>query len=138
MSDVNVTVTERNGRRLASTGSKWEPLVGYSRAVRVGNQIFVTGTVGINADGTWPATAGDQTRRALAIITAALQALGGKVSDVVRTRLYLSDISKWEEVGRVHGEVFGEVRPATTLVEVSKLIDSAALIEIEADAVAAG
>jgi enamine deaminase RidA (YjgF/YER057c/UK114 family) len=136
MSDVNVTVTERNGRRLASTGSKWEPLVGYSRAVRVGNQIFVTGTVGINADGTWPATAGDQTRRAPAIITAALQALGGKVSDVVRTRLYLSDISKWEEVGRVHGEVFGEVRPATTLVEVSKLIDSAALIE--ADAVAAG
>lgn len=138
MSDVNVTVTERNGRRLASTGSKWEPLVGYSRAVRVGNQIFVTGTVGINADGTWPATAGDHTRRALAIITAALQALGGKVSDVVRTRLYLSDISKWEEVGRVHGELFGEVRPATTLVEVSKLIDSAALIEIEADAVVAG
>ena len=132
---VKITVTEHGGRRLASTGSPWEPKVGYSRAVRVGSSIAVTGTVGLNPDGTFPPTLEAQTRRALVIIRAAIEALGGKLDDVVRTRIFVTDISRWEEVGRVHGEVFASIRPATTLVEVARLIDSAALIEIEADAI---
>jgi enamine deaminase RidA (YjgF/YER057c/UK114 family) len=134
-SDVKITVTESGGRRRASSGSAWEPKVGYSRAVRVGDTIAITGTVGIAADGTFPKTAGEQTRRALTIIRAAIEALGGRIEDVVRTRMFVTDISKWEEVGAVHGEVFGDVRPATTMVEVARLIDDAALVEIEADAV---
>lgn len=132
---VNVTVTERGGRRFASTGSAWEPKIGYSRAVRVGDLIAVTGTVGLEADGTYGPNVASQTRRALEIILAAIEALGGKASDVIRTRMFLTDISRWQEVGEAHGEVFGQIRPATTLVEVSRLIDDAALIEIEADAV---
>ncbi len=132
---VNVTVTERHGRRYASTGSAWEPKIGYSRAVRVGDQIAVTGTVGVEADGTFAPTIAGQTRRALEIVLAAVEALGGKASDVIRTRMYLVDIRTWQEVGEAHGEVFGQIRPATTLVEVARLIDDAALIEIEADAV---
>jgi enamine deaminase RidA (YjgF/YER057c/UK114 family) len=135
MSNVNVTVIDRQGRKTASTGSKWEPIIGYSRAVRAGNQIFVTGTVGVNADGKYPAGMGAQARRAFEIIQAALEALGGKLSDVVRTRMFVTDISKWEELGKVHGELFGETRPCTTMVEVAKLIDKEALVEIEADAV---
>ncbi len=135
---VQVTVSERHGRRHASTGSKWEPVVGYSRAVRVGSFIAVTGTVGINADGTYPPGLEAQTRRALEIIGAALEALDAELRDVVRTRIFVTDIARWEEVGKVHGEVFGDIRPATTMVEVSKLIDGAALIEIEADAIVAG
>ena len=135
--DVRITVTESGGRRRASSGSAWEPKVGYSRAVRAGNTIAVTGTVGVNADGTFPAGVGAQTRRALAIIRAAVEALGGRLEDVVRTRMFVTDISKWEEVGAVHGEVFGTIRPATTMVEVARLIDDAALIEIEADAIVA-
>ena len=137
-SKVQVSVAERNGRKLASTGSKWEPVVGYSRAVRVGPFIAVTGTVGINPDGTYPPGLEAQTRRALEIIGAALEALGAELRDVVRTRLFVTDISRWEEVGKVHGEVFRDVRPATTMVEVSRLIDGAALIEIEADAIIPG
>ena len=133
--DITITVTERAGRQTASSGSKWEPIMGYSRAVRAGNQIAVTGSVGINADGTYSKSLGEQTRRSLAIVQAAIEALGGKIENVIRTRMYVTDVSKWEEVARVHGEVFAEIRPATTIVEVAKLIDGDAQIEIEADAV---
>jgi enamine deaminase RidA (YjgF/YER057c/UK114 family) len=133
--DVKVTVTTHGDRRRASTGSAWEPRVGYSRAVRVGGQIAVTGTVGVEADGTFGPTLEVQSRRALTIIKAAIEALGGSLGDVVRTRIYVTDISNWEEVGRVHGAFFEDVRPATTMVEVAKLIDAAALVEIEADAI---
>lgn len=109
--------------------------MGYSRAVRSGNVIAVTGTVGINADGTYAPALADQTRRSLQIIQAAIEALGGRLEHVIRTRMFVTDVSKWEEVARVHGQVFGEIRPATTIVEVARLIDSAAQIEIEADAV---
>lgn len=132
---VNVTTSERNGRVHASTGSAWEPKIGYSRAVRAGDLICVTGTVGVEADGSFSPSLKAQTRRSLDIVTAAIEALGGKIADVIRTRIYVTDISKWEEVGEVHGEVFGQVRPALTLVQVAKLIDGAAQIEIEADAI---
>jgi enamine deaminase RidA (YjgF/YER057c/UK114 family) len=137
MASVNITVTERAGRQCASSGSSWEPRMGYSRAVRSGNLIAVTGTVGINADGTYPPTLADQARRSLEIIRAAVEALGGRLDQVIRTRMYVTDISRWEEVAGVHGEVFADIRPATTIVEVSRLIDEPALIEIEADAVLA-
>jgi enamine deaminase RidA (YjgF/YER057c/UK114 family) len=133
--DINITLADRAGRKTASSGSRWEPIMGYSRAVRAGNFIAVTGTVGINADGTYSKSMADQTRRSLNIIRAAIEALGGKIENVIRTRMYVTDVSKWEEVARVHGEVFAEIRPATTIVEVAKLIDTDALIEIEADAV---
>ena len=136
-SDIQITVTDRAGRRCASSGSKWEPVMGYSRAVRSGNVIAVTGTVGINADGTYSPTMGEQTRRSLAIIRAALESLGGRVEHVIRTRMFVTDVSKWEEVAKVHGEVFADVRPATSILEVAKLIDAAAMIEIEADAIVA-
>src|SRR6185295_2249056 len=135
MSDIKITVEERAGRKCASSGSKWEPIMGYSRAVRSGNTIAVTGSVGINADGTYSPSLGEQTRRSLAIIRAAIEALGGRIEHVIRTRMYVTDVSKWEEVARVHGELFAEIRPATTIVEVAKLIDGEALIEIEADAI---
>ena len=109
--------------------------MGYSRAVRSGGFIAVTGTVGINADGTYPKSMGEQTRRSLAIIRAAIEALGGRIDQVIRTRMFVTDVSKWEEVARVHGEVFAEIRPATSILEVAKLIDSEAMIEIEADVV---
>ncbi|AGA27770.1 RidA family protein [Singulisphaera acidiphila] len=131
---VKVTVTERDGRLYASTGSAWEPVIGYSRAVRVGRTIQVTGTVGVEADGTFAPTMKGQAKRALEIIIAAIEALGGSVGDVVRTRIYVTDISKWEEVGQAHGEVFAHIRPATTMVQVARLIDDAAVVEIEADA----
>lgn len=132
--DIRITVTDRHGRRCASSGAKWEPIMGYSRAVRTGDAITVTGTVGVNADGTYSPSLAAQTRRSLAIIRAALEALGGRLEHVTRTRMFVTDVSKWEEVATVHGEVFGEIRPATTLVEVARLIDGAAQIEIEADA----
>ena len=132
---VKLTVTDRNGRKHASTGSPWEPVVGYSRAVRAGDFIFVTGTVGLEPDGRFGPTAKEQTRRALEIIVAAIEALGGKSSDVVRTRIFVTDIGQWKEIGEVHSEFFESVRPATTMVEVSRLIDAQALVEIEADAV---
>ncbi|HEX6961742.1 MAG TPA: RidA family protein [Lacipirellula sp.] len=135
MSDINITIEERAGRRCASSGSKWEPIMGYSRAVRSGNHIAVTGSVGVNADGTYARTVGEQTARSLAIIQAAIEALGGALGHVIRTRMYVTDVSKWEEVARVHGSVFQDIRPATTIVEVARLIDADALIEIEADAV---
>src|SRR5262249_48969958 len=113
---VKVSVTERGGRRYASTGSPWGPVGGYSRAVRVGDMIHVTGTVGIEPDGTFAPTVRAQSRRALAIIIAAIEALGGKAHDVVRTRIYVIDITRWKEVGEVHGEIFESIRPATTMV----------------------
>ena len=135
MSDVRITVSERHGRQCASSGARWEPIVGYSRAVRAGNLVAVTGTVGINADGTYAPSVAEQTRRALEIIRAALEALGGRLEQVIRTRMFVTDISRWEEVAAAHGKVFGEIRPATTLVEVARLIDADAQIEIEADAI---
>jgi enamine deaminase RidA (YjgF/YER057c/UK114 family) len=135
VSDVRITVSERGGRRAASSGSKWEPVIGYSRAVRTDNLIAVTGTVGINADGTYSPSVTEQTRRALEIIQAALEALGARLEDVVRTRMFVTDISRWEEVAQAHGAVFAEIRPATTMVQVARLIDAGAQIEIEADAV---
>jgi enamine deaminase RidA (YjgF/YER057c/UK114 family) len=135
--DIHITVTDRAGRKCASSGSKWEPIMGYSRAVRSGNLIAVTGSVGVNADGTYPPTLAEQTRRSLHIIRAAVEALGGKMEHVIRTRMFVTDVSKWEEVAKVHGEIFLEIRPATSIVEVPKLIDAAAQIEIEADAVVA-
>ena len=135
-SDIKITVTDRaNGVRTAGSGSKWEPIMGYSRAVRSGSHIAVTGTVGVNADGTYPKTMGEQTRRSLAIIAAALEALGADLKHVIRTRMFVTDVSKWEEVARVHGEVFADIRPATSIVEIAKLIDKDAMIEIEADAI---
>jgi enamine deaminase RidA (YjgF/YER057c/UK114 family) len=131
----NYVVTEMGGAQRVSTGSVWEPKMGYSRAVRKGNLIFVTGTVGMNVDKTYTADVGVQARRSLAIVVGAVEALGGKASDVVRTRMYVTNISQWEKVAAVHGEVFRDIRPATTIVEVAKLIDGEALIEIEADAV---
>ena len=109
--------------------------MGYSRAVRCGNYIAVTGTVGINADGTYSDSLECQTRRSLQIIQAAIESLGGKIEHVIRTRIYVIDVTQWEQVAKVHGELFAETRPATAMVEVAKLIDDEALIEIEADAV---
>ncbi|HEX4415287.1 MAG TPA: RidA family protein [Lacipirellulaceae bacterium] len=135
MSDINISTQDRAGRKCASSGSKWEPIMGYSRAVRSGNTIAVTGCVGINADGTYSKSLADQTARSLAIIQAAIESLGGKIEHVIRTRMYVTNVTAWEEVARVHGSVFGEIRPATTIVEVARLIDGDAQIEIEADAI---
>ncbi len=132
---VRITVSERNGRECASSGSAWEAAIGYSRAIRAGMVIAVTGTVGIEADGRFAPTIKGQTRRALDIIVAAIEHLGGKTTDIVRTRIYVTDIQKWKEVGEVHREFFDQVRPALTMVQVSRLIDDAAMIEIEADAI---
>jgi enamine deaminase RidA (YjgF/YER057c/UK114 family) len=132
--NVKITVTERNGRHCASTGSSWESAVGYSRAVRAGDFIFVTGTVGIQADGSYAPGLMAQTRRALDIIVAAVEALGGKAADIVRTRIFVTDIDKWKEAGAVHREFFDHVRPALTMVQVARLIDKEAVVEIEADA----
>jgi enamine deaminase RidA (YjgF/YER057c/UK114 family) len=135
MSDIKITVEDRAGRRCASSGSKWEPIMGYSRAVRSGNVIAVTGTVGVNADGAYAKSVGEQTARSLAIIRAAVEALGGKLEHIFRTRMFVVDVSQWEQVARVHGDVFKDIRPATSIIEVARLIDAEALIEIEADAI---
>jgi enamine deaminase RidA (YjgF/YER057c/UK114 family) len=135
MSDIKITIQDRAGRKCASSGSKWEPIMGYSRAVRSGNVIAVTGCVGINADGTYAKSIGEQTARSLAIIQAAIEALGGKLEHVIRTRMFVTNVSAWEEVARVHGSLFSEIRPATTIVEVARLIDGDAQIEVEADAI---
>ena len=133
--NINITTEIRAGRLTASSGSKWEPLMGYSRAARSGNIIAVTGTVGVGADGRYSPDLGEQTRRSLAIIQKAIESLGGKIAHVIRTRMYVTDETKWEQVAKVHGEVFAQIRPATTIVQVSQLIDKEAQIEIEADAV---
>lgn len=133
--EIRITTTTRAGRLTASSGSKWEPLMGYSRAVRSGNFIAVTGTVGVNADGSYSPSLEAQTRRSLAIIRAAVHSLGGKPEHIIRTRMFVTDVTKWQEVAKAHGEIFAEIRPATTIVEVAKLIDADAQIEIEADAI---
>ena len=118
------------------SGAPWEAVVGYSRTVAVGGQVWVSGTTG-TVDGVvvHPGDAAAQTRQALRNIEQALARAGATLADVVRTRVYVTDIGRWEEVGRVHGEFFGDARPASAMVEVSGLIDPAMLVEIEADAV---
>lgn len=136
-SDIKISVSERCGRQCASSGSKWEGILGYSRAVRSGNVIAVTGCVGVNADGSYTPSVEAQARRSLEIVRAAIEALGGKMEQVIRTRMFVTDVSQWQEVAKAHGSVFAEIRPATTIVQVAKLIDADAMIEIEADVIVA-
>src|SRR5262245_41711447 len=114
-------------RTLISSGAKWEPIVGYSRAVRVGNIIHVAGTTAASPEGSvmFPGDPAAQTREILRRIAAALEQAGASIRDIVRTRIYVTDIQRWEEVGRAHGEVFKEISPAATMVEVRRLIDPA-------------
>ena len=125
-------------RENISSGSKWESILGYSRAVKAGQFVFVAGTTGSNSEGKVEGDAHAQTQQALRNIAAALNQAGASLRDVVRTRIYVRDISEWESIGKAHGEVFGEIRPAMAMVEVSKLIAPEMLVEIEADAVIGG
>jgi enamine deaminase RidA (YjgF/YER057c/UK114 family) len=123
-------------RKSVPAVSPWASSVGYSRAVRVGNQIHVSGTAAVMPDGKPPPPdAFGQARRCLEIIVAALEELGAEPADVVRTRVYITDASHWEGVGKAHGEVFGEIQPASAMVVITGLLDPDFLVEIEADAI---
>ncbi|MBH0193353.1 MAG: RidA family protein [Nitrospira sp.] len=123
-------------RQNISTGGPWEGKIGYSRAVRVGAALYVSGSTAMTPSGL--VGKGDpyaQTIQTFKTIEAALKQAGASLNDVVRTRIYMANIDQWQEVGRAHGEIFGNVRPATTMVEVKRLIDPDMLVEIEADAI---
>ena len=124
-------------RQLISTGTPWETSVGYSRAVRVGNLVFVSGTTASSESGETvaPGDAYGQARFILQKISVVLREAGAEISDVVRTRMFVTDIREWEAVGKAHGEAFGDIRPAATMVEVRRLVNPDHLVEIEADAI---
>jgi enamine deaminase RidA (YjgF/YER057c/UK114 family) len=124
-------------RRTFSSGAPWEPVVGYSRAVRVGNHVFVSGTAAVDGEGRVVGgnDPGAQMRHCLGIVLDALHALGAEARHVVRTRTYVVDMTHWEAVGRAHGAVFGDVRPATSMVQVAALIRPDLLVEVEAEAI---
>jgi len=124
-------------RELYSSGALWEPIVGYSRAVKIGNQIWVSGTTSTDTNGNivGKGDAAAQTRQIIANITSALAAAGAKLSDVVRTRIFVTDMNQWEAIGRAHGDAFRDIRPAATMVEVRRLIDPELLVEIEVEAI---
>ena len=123
-------------RMKVATGTEWEPIVGYSRAIRAGSHVYVSGTTATGPGGRLVGSnVYEQTRQCLTNIVTALERAGARIEDVVRTRIYVIDIEDWREVGRAHGEVFGEIRPASSMVEVSRLVTPEMLVEIEAEAI---
>ncbi len=136
LSSLNFIVNMNTGKILVSSGSKWENIVGYSRAVRVGNTIEVAGTTAVDGDEIiGKEDLYKQTMFIFRKIEKALKEAGGSLNDVVRTRMFVTDISRWEEAGKAHGAIFGNIKPVTTMVEVSALIDPDLLIEIEVTAI---